>query len=72
MNKERWYCAFCGNEHNIWKSTKSLMHLTISGGHSIDICRGGILPKYQRHFKNKINKRLSKSNMLQTVVRSDA
>ena len=32
-NKERWYCGFCGNEYNIWNSTKSLMHLTRSSGH---------------------------------------
>ena len=34
-NNERWYCGFCGNEYNICNSTKSLMHLTISGGHRI-------------------------------------
>ena len=34
-NKERWYCGFCGNPYNIWNSTKALMHLTGSGGHSI-------------------------------------
>ena len=39
-NKERWYCGFFGNDYNIWNSTKSLMHLTISGGHSIYPCRG--------------------------------
>ena len=50
-NKKRWYCGFCGNEYNIWKSTKELMHLTRSGGNSIYRCRGEILPKYQRQFK---------------------
>ena len=34
-NKELWYCGFCGNEHNICNSTKALIHLNISGGHSI-------------------------------------
>ena len=50
-NKECWYCEICINEYNIWNSTKSLMHLTISGGHSIARCRGEILHKYQRQFK---------------------
>ena len=50
-SKERWYCGFCGNECTIWDSTKSLMHLTRSGGHSIDLSIGDILPTYQRKFK---------------------
>ena len=50
-NKERWYCGFFGNKYNIWNSTKSLMHLTISGGHSISRCRGEILPKQQIQLK---------------------
>ena len=43
-NKKRCYCGLCGNEYNIWNSTKTLMHLTRSGGHSISRCRGDILP----------------------------
>ena len=35
-NKDRWYCGLCGNEYNIWNYTKALMHMTGSGGHSID------------------------------------
>ena len=50
-NKELWYCGLCGNKYNIWKSTKYLMHLTISGDHRISLCRGDILPKYQCNFK---------------------
>ena len=50
-NKEHWRCGFCGSQYNIWNSTKSLMHLTRSGDHSISLCRGYILPKYQRRFK---------------------
>ena len=50
-NKERWYGGFRGNDYNIWNSTKSLMHLTRSGGHSIARCRGEIFPKYQRQLK---------------------
>ena len=50
-NKEFWYCQFCGNEYNIWNSTKALMHLTTSGGHSIARFIDDILPKYQRQFK---------------------
>ena len=50
-NKEHWYCVFCGNEYNLWNSTKSLVHLTISGGYRISKCRGEILPKYQHQFK---------------------
>ena len=48
---EKWYCGFCGNEYNIWNSTKAFMHLTRSGGHRISRCRGNILPKYQLQFK---------------------
>ena len=50
-NKERWYCGLCVNEYNIWNSTKSLIHLDISGSHSISWCIGEILPKYQCYFK---------------------
>ena len=45
-NKERWYCGLCGNEYNMWISTKELMHLTRSGGHIIYLCRGDIIPNY--------------------------
>ena len=72
-NKERWYCVFCGNEYNIWNSTKSLMHLTRSGGHSIAQLRGEILSKDQRQFKvlkekKQLfrNQRVSKRDLLQT------
>ena len=50
-NKDTWYCGFCGNEYNIWNSTKTLIHLTRSGGHIIAQCRGEILPRYQHQFK---------------------
>ena len=50
-NKERWYFRFCGNEYNIWNPTKALMHPTRPGGHRIALCRGEIIPKYQRHLK---------------------
>ena len=46
-NKERWYFGLCGNEYNIWNSTKELMHLTRSCGHSIVRYIGEILPKNQ-------------------------
>ena len=32
VSKECWYCKLCGNEYNLWNSTKELMHMTISGG----------------------------------------
>ena len=38
-NKERWCYGLCGNEHNIWNSTRALMRLTRSGDHSIVRCR---------------------------------
>ena len=73
-NKELWYCGFCGNDYNIWNS-KKMMHLTRSGGHSIDRCRGEILPKYQRQFKAlkekkevSRNQRVSKRDILRTLV----
>ena len=78
-NKERWYCGFCRNNYNIWKSTKALMHLTRSGGHSIVRCRGEILPKYQRQLKVlkekkevSRNQRVSNRYLLQILVHSDA
>ena len=70
-NKERWYCGLCGNEYNIWSSTKSLMHLTTAIGHKISRCRGEILPKYQCHFKalkkSLRNQSLPNTDMLQTL-----
>ena len=55
------------------------MNLTRSGGHSISQFRGDILPKYQRQFKVLKekkeffrNQRVSKIDMLQTSVHSDA
>ena len=78
-NKELWYCGLCGNDYNIWNSTKSLMHLTRSGSHIIALCIGDIIPKYQRHFKAlkenrevSRNQRASKIYLLQTSVHSDA
>ena len=50
-NKEIWYRGFCVNEYNIWTSTKALIHLTRSGGHIIDRCRGEIIPKFQHQLK---------------------
>ena len=79
IHKERWYYVFCGNEYNIWNSTKALMHLTRSGVHIIAQCRGDILPKFQRQFKAlkekeelSINKRASNRDILQTLVYYDA
>ena len=79
VNKERWHCVFCGNEYNIWKSTKALMRLTISDGHSIARCRGEILSNFQRQFKSLkekkgllSNQRVPKIYLLQTSVHSDA
>ena len=42
--KDCWSCRFCGNEYNICNSTKPLLHLTRSGGHSIVQWRGEIIP----------------------------
>ena len=78
-NKDLWYCGFCGNSYNIWNSTKAVMHLTRSCGHSISRCRGDILPKYQRQFRSLkekkeffINQRVSNNYLLQTSVHSGA
>ena len=50
-----------------------------SGSHIIAQCRGDILPKYQHKFKslkekNEVsrNQRVSKRDMMQTLVHSDA
>ena len=55
------------------------MHMTRSGGHIITRYRGEIIPKYQRQFKalkhkKEVlrNQRVSKRDMLQTSVHSDA
>ena len=55
------------------------MHLIISGVHIISRCRGEILYKYQRHFKELKEKKevlrnqiVSKRDLLQTMFHSDA
>ena len=50
-NKECWYRGLYRNEYNICNSTKALIHLTRSGGHIIDRCRGEIIPKYHHQLK---------------------
>ena len=78
-NKERRYCGFYGNEYNMWKSTKSLIHLTILDGNIIDQFRSEILPKYQFNFKSlkerkevSRNQIVSNRGLLQALVHSDA
>ena len=77
-NKERRYCGFYGNEYNMWKSTKSLIHLTILDGNIIDQFRSEILPKYQFNFKSlkerkevSRNQIVSNRGLLQALVHSD-